>query len=108
MYLNDSERLVANRFAVGERIAQTLEGTRDLVQGYIDGARHAKRRNRIVGAVEALLAEAQPTSAYSATAATCLLSDPDYLWIKWQFESLGLWNAELGAKHNIAEDIILA
>lgn len=107
VYLNDTDRLVQRRFILGDRIARTLENLREQLELYVGGAATARRRNRVIGGFDALLRETQTTSEYSATAATCLLSDPHYVWAREQLVALNLWDAELQALHQAAEGITL-
>ena len=50
--------------------------------------------------------QAQPQSEFSALAASVLLADPDYIWIKDQLASLDLWT-DLAALDIAAASIAL-
>lgn len=91
LYLNDTDRMVLTRMRIGEGIARSLEVIRDTLERYIADDQRRQLRNRVVRGLEKLLNEAQPTSEYSATAATALLMDQNYRWIKDNLILLDLW-----------------
>lgn len=54
-----------------------------------------RRKNRIVNGTKELMREGLPDSIYSATSATVILTDPEYLLLKKKLGSLNLWDKEL-------------
>ena len=99
--LNDKLRLVRVRFDIGEEIRKKLDTLLTLTKGYVNRENNlaqrglTRRKNKIVGTLRDLLQEAQPTSDYSATAATVLLNDEDYQQIKTYFQQANIWSEEL-------------
>lgn len=91
IYLNDSARLVSVRLRIGEAIATALDVIRDKLENYNSGPQTVRLRNQITSGMEKLLSEAQSSSEYSAVAATVLLTDPNYIWIKRELAAQGLW-----------------
>lgn len=91
LYLNDSQKLVGVRLKVGEAICEALEGLRADMEEYQQGNQTARKWAKIKRGVERLLREAQPSAAFSAVAATVLLSDPDYVWIRDTLEAYHEW-----------------
>jgi len=90
--LNQSDRLVSIRMMVGEIVMSSLDLIRQNLEAYELGPQTTRRRNSIVRGIEALLYQATPNAEYSATTATILLHDPDYLWIRTRLVDIGLWN----------------
>lgn len=106
LYLNDTDRVVGVRVKIGEAIASSLEVIRQQLEEYLTGERTTRRRNTVVRGMEALLKQAQPSSEFSATAATVLLSDPNFSWIKENLLAEGLW-ADIGLLEDRAASIAL-
>jgi len=106
LYLNQLDRLVSVRMQVGDAIASSLEKIRSQVEDYLAGPRMTRKRNQITTGVEELLKQAQPASQFSALAATVLLGDDNYKWIKAQLEVLNLWT-ELDPLEIAAEGLAL-
>ncbi len=93
IYLNDKHRLINKRAEIGNIVIEQLHDLLDKVLQYqIDFS--VKNRNKIVGKLKNLLIECCPEMEYSATAATTLLTDPNYKEIKQLFEKHNLWNPE--------------
>lgn len=93
VYLNDRQRLVNKRFEIGEAI---IEGLIDLLTMTTEYS-HApsnRRKNRIIGKLEKIMEEGTKASEYSATAATIILTDTNYIKIKQLFEMHHLWSDE--------------
>ncbi len=105
--LNNSQRLVRVRFRIGDSIQASLSELLNRVSHINTIKIHAKTRNRIVGGVKNLLREAQPNTAYSATAATTLLNSPDFQLLKdWLIER-SLWDDEMKALEFTARKTVL-
>ncbi|HET9569788.1 MAG TPA: hypothetical protein VFP20_00040 [Bacteroidales bacterium] len=94
--LNDQDRLVKKRFEIGDAIQVKLEQFNDLIDDYINGVQTSTRRkNRIVNGMKDLMKEGLPTSIYSATSATIIVTDTEFLSIKDKLNTNGLWDDEL-------------
>ncbi len=93
LYLNDGDRLVRVRMEIGNAIADSLETFRRLLEEYLDGEQSTIRRNRITRGIESLLLQAQPEAQFSAVAASALLTDENFIWVKEQLDQLDLWEA---------------
>jgi uncharacterized protein (TIGR02646 family) len=102
--LNNKQRLVDKRFEIGEAIEEKLIKLLELTIDYENGdSKHTRRKNIISNSLINLLQEGQPTSDYSALAATVILQNPDYQEIKLLFVSSGLWNEEF---NNLEKQLI--
>lgn len=94
--LNEQDRLVTKRFQIGNAIQEKLEDLNDLTNDYISGIQtNTKRRNRIINGIKDLMKEGLPTSIYSATSATIILTDPEFKSLKAKLTSLSFWDIEL-------------
>ncbi|WBV61182.1 HNH endonuclease [Chryseobacterium camelliae] len=94
--LNDQDRLVKKRFEIGNAIQERLEQLNELTDDYINGIqRSTRRKNRIVNGIKDLMKEGLPSSIYSATAATVILTDTEFDTLKRKLNSVDLWDAEL-------------
>lgn len=94
--LNDQDRLVKKRFEIGNAIQEKLEQFNELSDDYISGIQTSTRRkNRIVNGIKDLMKEGLPSSIYSATSATVILTDTEFELLKNKLTFLGLWDAEL-------------
>ncbi|MDD5216360.1 MAG: HNH endonuclease domain-containing protein, partial [Methylococcales bacterium] len=91
--LNDSLRLVKKRFEIGEKIIEALIELLDMTNDYCNTPTNYKR-NKIIGKLENIMTEGTREYEYSATAATVLLTNPDYAEIKQVFIAHNLWNDE--------------
>lgn len=108
--LNDRDRLVVKRFEIGNKICEALSNIDDEVSEYmpmVDGLAKVRKRNKIVRMIHNLLLEAQPSSEYSATAATIIISNEHYQHIKGEMINLHLWNADLDQLDAVANAISL-
>lgn len=94
--LNDQDRLVKKRFEIGNAIQDKLEQLNELLDDYINGIQTSTRRkNRIVNGIKDLMKEGLPSSIYSGTSATIILTDTEFETLKAKLTSSGLWGAEL-------------
>jgi uncharacterized protein (TIGR02646 family) len=94
--LNDQDRLVKKRFEIGNAIQEKLEQFNELTDDYISGVQTSTRRkNRIVNGIKDLMKEGLPSSIYSATSATVILTDTEFEILKNKLTLLGLWDIEL-------------
>lgn len=94
--LNDQDRLVKKRFEIGNAIQEKLEQFNELTDDYISGVQTSTRRkNRIVNGIKDLMKEGLPSSIYSATSATVILTDTEFELLKNKLILLGFWDKEL-------------
>lgn len=94
--LNNADRLVKKRFEVGNAIEEKLEELCELIDEYKSAVPPStKRKNRIINGTKGLLREGSPSSSYSATVATAIMTSPEYLVLKAQLTHLGFWDSEL-------------
>jgi hypothetical protein len=91
LYLNDTDRVVGVRVKIGETIAKALEAIRASLEEYVAGKHTTRKRNTVTRGLEELLRQANPEAEFSALAATVVLSDPNYIWIKQNLVHLNLW-----------------
>lgn len=106
LYLNDTARLVGTRMQLGEAICAALEGLRQNLEDYNSGNQTVRNWAKITMGVERLLREAQPESPHSALAATILLTDPDYAWIRNELSNFDDW-APLRELEDKAQALVL-
>lgn len=104
--LNDTERAVEKRFEVGEELEKQLENCKVRLENYIQD-QTTRRKNKLVNMARELLKESLPTAIYSATCATIIMSNADYLEIKDYMEKNGLWDDELEKFHQLSSTLIL-
>jgi hypothetical protein len=97
--LNHSERAVFRRFEIGEQVLSSVVSAWERYHAWSGGSRSTRSRNLLLGGVEGLLIECQPTSSYSATAATVLHNEPKYLELVDVLRIEGLWSDELEDLH---------
>lgn len=102
--LNESIRCTAKRFAIGEQVTITILQLHEILETYRIN-HHARTRNRLTGGIRRLLAEASPSSEYSATAATAMCSDEDFAVLVQQMKALNLWDPEMEAALTQANSI---
>jgi uncharacterized protein (TIGR02646 family) len=90
----ERKTLTEKRFEIGEEINKQLETLLfDLIKQYAIN-QSVVNKNKIVRTLKGLLIACTPEKEYSATAATTLLTSPNYQEIKIFFESNNLWNDE--------------
>ncbi|MCP1244173.1 HNH endonuclease [Acetobacter lambici] len=91
LYLNDTDRLVSVRMKVGEQILDVVSQIREDIESHLLGTKTKYHINKATRALEKLFESCLSTKEYSATAATVLLNDSDYQWIKKELSNLGMW-----------------
>ena len=88
--------MVKKRFENGNAIHDKLEQLNELLDEYISGtSKNTRRKNRIINGIKDLMKEGLPTSIYSATSATIILTDTEFDSLKNKIESISLWDREL-------------
>lgn len=94
--LNDQDRLVKKRYEIGNAIHAKLEELNELTDDYVNGIQiNTKRKNRIINGIKDLMREGLPTSEYSATSATVILTCIEYDNLKSKLFALNFWDMEL-------------
>jgi hypothetical protein len=89
----ERKTLTEKRFEIGEGINDQLEILLELTKQYQITLSIADK-NKVSGKLKRLLILCTPEKEYSATAATILLTNPNYPQIKKLFENNGLWDCE--------------
>ena len=91
--LNDKRRLVKKRIKISESVLELLVNLLELTTDYHGGIQTSTRRkNRIISSLENIMVEGTKKYEYSATAATTILQDPNYIEIKKLFLDCNLWS----------------
>lgn len=96
--LNNSARSVYARYEIGEALHEKLIECHERLANY-KSSETTRRRNMLISLVRALLLECQPSASYSATAATVLHRDENYLSLVSELADLGLWDEDLEDLH---------
>lgn len=104
--LNNTDRLVKKRFEVADALCSSLVDARDRLSLYEDGY-STRRRNALLGLVDGLLRECQPTSIYAATCASVMMQNEDYLLVRQSLIGHSIWSGELEELHQNAQEIAL-
>jgi uncharacterized protein (TIGR02646 family) len=99
--LNNSERLVSKRFAIGEAAHANIEVAQDRLQTYLNYP-HPRSKNKLLSIVESILIECQPTAIYSAVTASVVFSNSEFSNILNQIKQLGIWQSYLEDLYQIA------
>jgi hypothetical protein len=100
--LNTSKRLVMPRMVVGEAVSDALREVKENLEEYINVKRTRQRKLKVLDGLVNILEEALPNTAYSATAATIIACNPDYVWIVDAMNKLGWWTSEIDDLHHAA------
>jgi len=99
LLLNET-RAITSRFEIYQAISQQVYNLIDMKEEFENGSKNSNHyRNKIISIVEYLLDEAQPKAQYSATVATDLARDQDFLIVIEWIKSQDLWNLELQIKY---------
>lgn len=88
--LNNSVRLVNNRFAIGMVIEEYIEMAADRLDAFKNTA-NTRAKNKLVGLVETILKECQPGSIYSAVAATVVFTNEVFIGLVSELKDISLW-----------------
>jgi hypothetical protein len=104
--LNNQPRAVLARYEIGEKIVALVERCIELLSKY-NHTPDTKNLNALVGVTEGLLLECQATAAYSATSATVLHDQPEYVGLVEAMRRDGLWSDELEALHVASASLTL-
>lgn len=94
--LNDREHFVKKRFEIGDKIQHDLVELREWFEQYFAGVDNSaiRLRNKITS-FKAVLNESKPEFEYSATVATVLLHDDNYLRVREILLARWKWDEEL-------------
>lgn len=104
--LNNSERAVFARFQIGEQIHKSIEVAFDRMDRYKENL-STKSKNRLLNMVEEILKEAQPNASYAATTASILHSEPPFIDLIAELESLSLLSPALKRLFESSEKLSL-
>ena len=108
--LNNRRRMVKVRAEIGFAIHEELEELVEFLDEYLKierGNKKTRRTKQIVNGVIKLLEECQPTSEYSATAATELLGNDDFYTLKEALQRDDLWTRQMTNLENMAKNVAL-
>jgi uncharacterized protein (TIGR02646 family) len=108
LFLNDRNRLTNKRYELGETIHEKILTARELINNYTPNISDVRKRNKIINFILELLSLAKADSEYSALAATVILEDNNFYFVKNRMIEYGLWNDELTELENSAKNICLS
>lgn len=92
--LNHSSRLVISRFEIGEKIDDLVKISWERYKAF-SIKNDTRSKNRLISTVEGLLEECQPESNYSASTATNLLTDTNFIELISIMKKGTLWTDDL-------------
>lgn len=104
--LNDTQRLGIPRWKLSDRLKKAI-GVCEIVLERYKATPRTRTKNDLLEKIEDVLIECQPSSSYSAVAATVLHSDPTYFTLIGQLKDLGFWTAELELMHDKSRAVTL-
>jgi uncharacterized protein (TIGR02646 family) len=96
--LNHSTRLVMSRFEIGNKMAELIDTAWDRFRSY-SISKSVRSKNKLLGLIEGMLEECIPKAPYSASTATTLLTDRNFLDLIQKLRDENLWDAELEILH---------
>lgn len=105
--LNNSERLVVKRFDIGQQLQSSIETATERLELYTSD-KTTRRKNKLIGIIETILQECQPSSIYSATTATIALNDEDLINIINNMKQFEIWPQHLEDLYKSASNLALA
>lgn len=88
--LNNSERLVLRRFEVAQQVENSISVATDRLISYEESQTNV-RKNKLLGIMETILQECQPQAIYSATTATAVLTNEEFLQIIETMRTYNIW-----------------
>jgi uncharacterized protein (TIGR02646 family) len=107
--LNEMQRLVKKRFEIEDTLK---EATKDLLEKTEDYIKKIKftdtQKEKIIHTLEKLMNEGKPESDFSATAATVMLTDENYLRVKNLFQQHNLWTRSFEESEQVLQNASLA
>ena len=104
--LNDYKRSILPRHKITERIHEFIDDCLRLLENYLE-IPTTRRKNVLHRKVNALLEECISLAEYSATAATALHTDPDYLELRAMLLKQSLWKDEFEVMHYESQSLAL-
>jgi len=104
--LNHSKRCVVSRFDIGEQIDKLIDLAQDKYQNYLT-APNTRSKNKLIGIMEGILQECQPTVQYSAITSINVVTDNEFISLVTALKEADLWNGELENLYVSAQDIAL-
>ena len=104
--LNNSERLVIVRFAIGNKLEETIENAKEKYQLYMENP-ITGRKNKFINIIKGLLRECQPESIYSATTSTILHTNDTFNDLVQNLKDNSLWDEEHEELYNNSVVLVL-
>ena len=104
--LNNCDRAVAKRFAIGQAMHKSLELAEERLVSYTAKGTTIWK-NKLKSIVKELLKECQISAAYAATCATLLHTDDTYIHIKSEMLRLSLWDSECDLLHDSSMILVM-
>lgn len=104
--LNNHSRLVLVRFEVGEKVSQLVNNAWEKLLSYQQNPSSIKR-SKLIGIIQGILEECQPTSSYAATTSTVLLTDEIFLTLISRMKEIELWNKDLNELYRKSKELTL-
>ncbi|EKO3469056.1 HNH endonuclease [Vibrio fluvialis] len=92
--INNYEKVLRKRFDIGNQLMASISGALDKLEGY-KGQPTVRNRNKLLSHVEGILQECTPCALYSATTATVLHKDKNFINLMDEMKICGIWNDEL-------------
>ena len=95
LHLNQLDRLVYPRMLIGTKTIETVEKLLEMAENFNLNINATGRiKSRIIHGTTQLLIEAQPHSEYSATVASVLFNNEDFVKLKEIMIKCTIWNTE--------------
>ncbi|HEB3859829.1 TPA: hypothetical protein RZV89_004744 [Escherichia coli] len=104
--LNDREHLVKPRCETGSIIAEKIEDSLTLFEGYLLNPT-SKNKRKLIGTVRGILKECQRSAIFSAVSATVLHTSEDYLTLRDNMMAHKLWDEDMENLHIMSSNIQL-
>ena len=102
--LNNYERIVKKRFDIGCAMQEAIEEALNKL-GIYEQKGTTRAKNKLLGQIESILLECQPSSSYACTAASVLHSDENYEILRKKLQDVNLWSSELDLLHKESKKI---
>ncbi|HFW3885888.1 TPA: hypothetical protein ACIBLN_004837, partial [Salmonella enterica subsp. enterica serovar Cotham] len=88
------EHLVKPRCETGAIIAEKIEDSLTLFEGYLSNP-ISKNKRKLIGTVRGILKECQRSAIFSAVSATVLHTSEDYLTLRGNMMAHKLWDEDM-------------
>lgn len=104
--LNNYDRLGLPRFKIGDGLKATINIALEKLEKF-ETKPSALNTTKLLSTIEGILFECQKDKEYSATCATVLHTDEDYIQLRQRMIDLRLWNDTLEKLHTNSLELIL-